>query len=359
MKKIFSLLLFIFCSTSLFSQSNYSTLLKKEVINNDTVVWETTEKYIVVYIEKDHSKLKDCPKTPKNVNIEMDNFKKRQMMESGMDSLASVFIKNLPPNVISKLIESEQNRRPVRLDITAGSDGHILNCLICLNTKREDIMTSEEVYAICRYLQKNFSFKAPEDYDVGCATYSLPITKEWFEKGKVVREPNPQSTLIKKEVVNNDTVVWWIHKDDITAYIEKDHSKLKNCAKINNEETDFRRARYYREILTQGMDSLASVFIENLPPKVISKLLESELKISPVLLDITSDSDGHILNCSISFRTKREDIMTSEEVYVMCRYLQENFSFKAPEKYGVAGCVGYPFSIKKDRFEKKKTEREN
>jgi len=348
MKKNILLLLFILCCISLFSQSKYATLLKKEVVNSDTVLWEKNTSSISAYIEKDHSKLKDCPDKfilKDSMTSAKYELKIRNDIEEFMDSFASVFVQNLNPEIIPKLMESD-NKAPVVLTITVRPDGHIINVSISFRIQREDIMTSEEVYTICRYLQKNFIFKDRTEYDENCAWYSSPIKKEKFIQYFNEYLQNARSQRIKKEVVDNDTVVWWVDTNTILVHIDKNYSELKDCGSAVFKDNV--RELTVRDNFEESTDSFASVFIQNLNPEVISKLSTSENK-APIGLFVTTGSDGHILDCTIIFKTQQADIMTSEEVHAICRYLQNNFSFKFLTKNDVS-CASYYFPIKRGKL---------
>lgn len=183
MRRISLSLLLVFCCTGMFCQLK-TQLIKKEIVNNDTVEWikYMPDGRLSAYIKDQKEELKDCLKLgdlkdSERVRYRKDNYFKSEFFLKQQDSLISVLLMALPLEAISILMESKE-KTPIVAHNTINSEGQIFYTAISVKSDCEDVLTLDNVYAMCHSIQSRIIFDKPSNYDLDCFSFSIPIKKE-------------------------------------------------------------------------------------------------------------------------------------------------------------------------------------
>ncbi|MDR1784122.1 MAG: hypothetical protein LBR13_07685 [Dysgonamonadaceae bacterium] len=135
MKTSLLILAIVICANDLFCQISDDSILKREIINKDTIVWELiNHNYnknirdsatVTVYVSDDRN-YDNCP-TISEIGIEKSEaliYKYTNFIFEHHDSIVSAMLDHFPQKTLNKWIQSER-KDPIILSFTINQDGKL------------------------------------------------------------------------------------------------------------------------------------------------------------------------------------------------------------------------------------------
>ena len=174
MKLLYPLLFLTFyCVLDVMGQPN---IIKKEVVNNDTVIWKSIiipsakTKYISIYVASDQIKLPSLRGSSAGINVIVN-------IPVSQEDMSYFGISILTLEEIEYILKC-QDIRPFIIDFNVDTEGQVTNIKFLISQNIAFKYNSSELYRIRNEIKKRLSFKSKVKYEYETVNFGLLITKE-------------------------------------------------------------------------------------------------------------------------------------------------------------------------------------